>query len=163
LAVLALVLLAGCGSRAERRHEDEQVIVVPDPDEPLWDYRLPLPADFVKRTDLVPIDSRTEVWNAPGLELSLGLDSYAGRTSCLASPCRQWHQTIAGRQTHITRDAHRDTQGPNHSLNVYMPLIERHGHVTLAFTAQAGCATEAACERALELVRKVEITRRTKP
>lgn len=137
--------------------------MVPDPDEPKWDYRLAVSSDFVRRTDVVS-DQRGELYKAPGLEFGTSFGGYNGRPSpCQAARCRQWTEMIGGRPASITRDAWVRADGRPHTLNVYIPVIQRHQSVTLSFAIIAGCDTEAACERALVVARTTRIFRRPVP
>lgn len=163
--MLAALLLAGCKEQ-EPAPRDEEVIVVPDPEEGLWDIRFDPPADFAWRRELVPIDSRGKVWRAPGIpDFGVTLDSYAGTPPrCTGANCRSWREPLSGKMATIVRDAWaRPEEGVRHSLNVHVPLIERRGVVTLALTIMASCATRAACDRALAVARTVRVVRRSAP
>lgn len=160
-----LALLSACGGA--QTAEQEREIVVPDVDEPLWDYRFEPPPDFTWREELVPIDTRGKVWRAPSIpEFGISLGSYASQPArCpYGNRCRQWRERIGGRDATVTRDAwSRPEEGIASSFHVHMPLIRRRDHVTLALTVQAGCASAAACDRALAVARTVTAVRRSVP
>lgn len=161
---MALALLAGCQAQ-ESAPSNEQVIAVPDPDADQWDFRFAPPPDFVWREELVPIDSHGKVWRAPGLpEFGVSLDAYAGRPGCTAAPCREWKEPLSGGTATIVRHAWvREEEGIKGTLNVYLPVIQRHGQVTLALVVMASCTSRAACDRAMDVARTVRVVRRSAP
>ncbi|WP_426265582.1 hypothetical protein [Sphingomonas sp. LHG3443-2] len=140
-------------------------IIVPDPEEGLWDFRFELPADFTWREELVPIDTRGKVWRAPAIpEFGISLDSYASEpVRCPAAPCRSWQEPLAGGVATITRDAWlNQAEGVAGTLNIHLPLIRRRDRVTLALVVMARCSTRAACDRALEVARTIRVVRRSR-
>jgi hypothetical protein len=158
-------MLAGCEG-SDVRGSESNVITVPDPEEPWWDYRFDPPDDFLWREELVPIDTRGKVWRAPGVrEFAVSLDSYASEPArCTGrGSCREWRERLSGRVATVTRDAWvREHEGIRSTLNIHLPLIHRHNHVTLALTVMASCSTRAACDRALEVARTVRVVRRSR-
>jgi hypothetical protein len=119
-------------------------------------YSVAVPPDLV-RNEVRGIDSEVAQFEGGGLRLDFDYGWYGGFMSCERRPsCREWEETIDGRTWRISSAAPDISAGGPYRrlLSARVQVDER---VKLA--VGAACADEAACERALAVVRSVRIGR----
>lgn len=119
------------------------------------DYRLDLPADFVRDETAVPIDSKAESWIAPDAEIWTDFGQYGGTMKCadVGGRCSTENREVDGKPAVVTRfgpDAQR-----LYGLHIYVPLdvVEASGRRwPLSLVMGAQCRTQARCDALLPVL-----------
>ena len=159
-AAAAALLLAGCGD-TQREGSDPQVPPPLDDAAASYDYELDLPPKFVRDPSAHGIDSKAELWRAPGVEIGSDFGMYSGAPSCAAGQrhCSVTRETVDGRPALLgrARFGPGDARAP-YFVHLHLPVLERPYELKLNLFAH--CQTEAACDEALALFRRVRIVRR---
>ncbi|RVQ67020.1 hypothetical protein EKN06_08765 [Croceicoccus ponticola] len=113
------------------------------------DHRLTLPPEFVRDDSAIPIDSKVEVWNAPGAQVATDFGQHGAQPECSAAlgPCRIGNGAIDGRPALILRSG--PDRGGQWRVHVFVPLHLAEGAGTvrpLSLGMMAHCATQARCD-----------------
>lgn len=145
--LVGAVLAAGCSPAVDSPHD------------PVVDYRLVMPAEFVRDLSAVPIDSKVEVWTAPGVEVGTDFGQHGAIPDCgtVREPWNFADAEVDGRAARVVR------LGPDrsgqHELHVFVPLDRVDGPVIhpLSLAIHARCSTRERCEALLPVLLRADL------